>query len=64
MSDEQNYDQNAQNEEAMESQQTDAGGDGAANGDGSGENDDDRFEYYRLPSTFLPLLQKSLLKFV
>jgi len=42
MSDEQTYDQNAQNEEAMESQQTDAGGDGAANGDGSGENDDDR----------------------
>jgi len=40
MSDEQSYDQNAQNEEAMESQE--GGGDGAANGDGTGENDDDR----------------------
>ncbi|KAL4239846.1 hypothetical protein ACF0H5_000647 [Mactra antiquata] len=42
MSDEQTYDQNAQNDEAMESQQTDSGADGTANGDGGGENDDDR----------------------
>ncbi|XP_060582991.1 heterogeneous nuclear ribonucleoprotein D-like-B isoform X3 [Ruditapes philippinarum] len=45
MSEEQNYDQSGQNEEAMDAQQAEHGaGDGAANGDGGqGESDDDRY---------------------
>ncbi|XP_045214718.1 heterogeneous nuclear ribonucleoprotein D-like isoform X2 [Mercenaria mercenaria] len=44
MSEEQNYEQSGQNEEAMDAQQVDlAGGDGTANGEGGqGDSDDDR----------------------